>query len=595
MGRNWVLGVVAGTALVGCAPTDEAEVNTATEGSSSSSGGSTGTTDPGSSTSGDDGSSSSSTGPQVTCGDGIVEGDEACDDGPDNGPTAACLDDCTAASCGDGNVQEGVEACDDGNDDDADDCTSACTVASCGDGFVHADEECDNGEDNGDSRACKSDCTAATCGDGTVHNGEEQCDDANDDNNDGCNELCQFSDCGDGFWNPEINEICDDGPGTPGDSCNDDCLTWGLWTETYNGPASSNDLIRGLAFDGSGNVVAVGETLAPNGNGDDVWIRKYNPMGGELWTQTHHGVTSDIGYGVSVAPNDDIFVVGSSFTLDDGRDVWLRRYGSDGSPGFTRTHNGSSNDADEGLGVATDGAGNVGVVGYVTQGGDREIFIRKYSPTGTTLWTVVEAASGNDDQGHGVAFDGAGNLVATGFVAAGGGENIWVGKYDTNGNELWTRTHQGAGGGNDRGQGAAVDSNGDIVIAGFEAAGGGESDNAWLRKYDGDGTEQWTVTFNGPSDSLDRAHAVAVAPNDDIVVAGSTFANGQSDNVWLRRYDSDGNDAYPWRTEYNSPNYQSDAAYGVAVDADGNVAVGGFETRSEVGEARNTWLRYVVP
>lgn|GEM_PF-924614 len=525
-----------------------------------------------------------------------MDADEACDDGSDNAENAACLPDCTVAACGDGFVLEGVEACDDGNDDDTDTCTSACALPACGDGAVQAGEECDEGDSNGDTRACRSDCTSAVCGDGNVYAAEEQCDDGNDDNNDGCSELCLFTDCGDGFWNPEINEICDDGPGTPGDVCNDDCLTWGAWTDTFNGAASSNDVIHGVAFDSVGNPIAAGVTFAAGGDGDDIWVRKYDPSGAEQWTRTVHEVTADHGYAVAVADNDDIFVVGSVFTLSDHRDIWLRRYSPSGDPGFTRTHNGSSDDEDEGLGIAIDAAGNLGVVGYVTQGSDREIFVRKYGPSGNTLWTVVESSPGSaDDEARAVAFDAAGNLVAAGYVTVGGSaENIWVGKYNPSGNELWTRTHDGPAGGNDRGEGVAVDGDGDILVVGYESV-GGQGDNAWVRKYDADGTPLWTETFNGPSDDLDHARAVTIDAANEVIVVGSTFEDGESDNIWLRRYDTDGNPTYPWATEYNSPGYQSDIATSVAVDGDGNVAIGGFVTRSENGEARNTWLRYVLP
>ena len=49
--------------------------------------------------------------------------------------------------CGDGMVT-GNEKCDDGNTDDTDDCTNACQPAACGDGFLNSKgkdiEECDN-------------------------------------------------------------------------------------------------------------------------------------------------------------------------------------------------------------------------------------------------------------------------------------------------------------------------------------------------------------------------------------------------------------------------------------------------------------------
>ena len=48
--------------------------------------------------------------------------------------------------CGDGLVS-GSEACDDGNSDNADGCTNLCTAPACGDGIVQRTEECDNSAD----------------------------------------------------------------------------------------------------------------------------------------------------------------------------------------------------------------------------------------------------------------------------------------------------------------------------------------------------------------------------------------------------------------------------------------------------------------
>lgn len=74
------------------------------------------------------------------CGDGVVEGDEACDDA-NSDETDACLSDCTVASCGDGFVQVGEEVCDDGNDVVGDGCEDDCSytpgVAKTTAGFEH--------------------------------------------------------------------------------------------------------------------------------------------------------------------------------------------------------------------------------------------------------------------------------------------------------------------------------------------------------------------------------------------------------------------------------------------------------------------------
>ena len=52
--------------------------------------------------------------------------------------TDACLNDCTAASCGDGKSPSRVEGCDDGNVDPGDGCDRLCRLESCGNRRVDA-------------------------------------------------------------------------------------------------------------------------------------------------------------------------------------------------------------------------------------------------------------------------------------------------------------------------------------------------------------------------------------------------------------------------------------------------------------------------
>ncbi|MFQ5352149.1 MAG: DUF4215 domain-containing protein, partial [Candidatus Binatia bacterium] len=102
----------------------------------------------------------------------------------------ACLNDCSAASGGDGFRWSGVEDCDDGNASNNDACLNDCTAASCGDGFVETGvEQCDDGNAI-NTDACLSDCTAASCGDGFVQAGVEQCDDGNTLDTDNCSSGC---------------------------------------------------------------------------------------------------------------------------------------------------------------------------------------------------------------------------------------------------------------------------------------------------------------------------------------------------------------------------------------------------------------------
>lgn len=75
-------------------------------------------------TTGDPDGSGSDDGVAGSCGDGVLDAGEACDDA---GPSASCNGDCTVAACGDGIVNPAAgEGCDDGNAHDGDACDATC-------------------------------------------------------------------------------------------------------------------------------------------------------------------------------------------------------------------------------------------------------------------------------------------------------------------------------------------------------------------------------------------------------------------------------------------------------------------------------------
>jgi fibro-slime domain-containing protein len=106
---------------------------------------------------------------QDRCGDGVVNGSEACDNGKDNAEDSygGCTTTCTLAPfCGDGNVDTKFgEECDDGVNQTTYGASKGCgpgcrTVPYCGDGKVDSlyGEECDDGDQNGKGTcddACK--------------------------------------------------------------------------------------------------------------------------------------------------------------------------------------------------------------------------------------------------------------------------------------------------------------------------------------------------------------------------------------------------------------------------------------------------------
>ncbi|MDH5676048.1 MAG: DUF4215 domain-containing protein [Myxococcales bacterium] len=141
---------------------------------------------------------------QTDCGDGIVAGDERCDDGINDGRYGGCTSTCLRGPfCGDGKVDSGEESCDDGvnltpYDAQGDGCAPGCSKPSfCGDEVTDGlfGEQCDEGADNAEGYGrCTLACVLGPrCGDAEVQqDAGEECDDGNVVKGDGCDDLCKL-------------------------------------------------------------------------------------------------------------------------------------------------------------------------------------------------------------------------------------------------------------------------------------------------------------------------------------------------------------------------------------------------------------------
>lgn len=106
------------------------------------------------------------------------------DAGDDAGADAGADAGGSVATCGDG-VTDAPETCDDGNNHSGDGCSGDCRIEACGNGRIDAREVCDG------SPGCAPTCDAVTtCGNGSVEVGE-QCDVGDVVPWDGCSASCE--------------------------------------------------------------------------------------------------------------------------------------------------------------------------------------------------------------------------------------------------------------------------------------------------------------------------------------------------------------------------------------------------------------------
>jgi len=155
---------------------------------------------------------------------------------------------------------------------------------------------------------------------------------------------------------------------------------------------------------------------------------------------------------------------------------------------------------------------------------------------------------------------------------------------------------------NDYAYGVAVDSSGNVYVAGGTNGGLDGNTNAgntdlFVVKYNSSGTKQWTNQLG--SSSRDSANDVATDSSGNIYVTGTTYweldgntSAGKAD-LFVVKYNSSG--TWQWTKQNGTDRY--DEARGVATDSSGNVYVtgyteGGLDGNTSVGNADLFVVKY---
>lgn len=233
--------------------------------------------------------------------------------------------------------------------------------------------------------------------------------------------------------------------------------------------------------------------------------------------------------------------------------------------------------------VASDGLGSLYVSGTTTYGSSfTRATLLKYDVSGNLLWSK-EYGVRSLHFGLGVSADGLGNVYVAGAIQgmfAGDYLAAYVGKFDASGTQIWGRELDTPG--SDTASAVTTDATGNIFISGTTDGdlGGPNagSNDAFLSKYDGAGSLQWTRQFG--TGANDVGTGVATDAMGNIYLTGS--ANGGAFEVgsdaFINKYDAAG--SLLWTRQFGTA--EIDNSSGVAVDSSGNVFLAGT-TRGAIG------------
>ena len=185
------------------------------------------------------------------------------------------------------------------------------------------------------------------------------------------------------------------------------------------------------------------------------------------------------------------FTIGSFSLAKIGLvDFFIAKYNSSGNVVWANSV-GAANNYSSGISITSDNAGNIFVTGTfssatITFGtttitnskeGSDDIFIVKYDSNGNVVW--AKGAGGTDNEVcYDISTDASGNIYAIGYFESTSfnigsivltsdiyaDEDAFIAKYDKNGNEIWAKSISGNS--HDIGTNIKIDANGNVLIAG---------------------------------------------------------------------------------------------------------------------------------
>jgi hypothetical protein len=315
--------------------------------------------------------------------------------------------------------------------------------------------------------------------------------------------------------------------------------------------------------DGAGNVIVTGYLEGSvdfgggvlTGSGGDTFVAKFDAAGTHVWSKRFGGTDYDIGHGVAVDGSNDVIATGS----------------------FRAS-------IEFGGGVLT------------AAGAAHDIYVAKFDATGNHVWSK-SFGDASAQAAYGVAVDGSGNAIVTGFfdssvnfgggvLTSAGGQDVFVAKFNAAGNHLWSK---GFGDADDQSaSGVVVDGSGNVIALGYfyssmdfgggalNSAGGSD---AYIAKFDASGNHVWSKRFGNASS--DDVYGGAVDGSGNVIVTGTfhdtvDFGGGAltsagDGDIYLAKFNASGNHVASKRFG----DVEDQWGNSVAVDGSGNVILAG--------------------
>ena len=308
-----------------------------------------------------------------------------------------------------------------------------------------------------------------------------------------------------------------------------------LWTKTIGG--LQDDQPNAMKKTSDNNYIIAGSTSSFGAGNSDVYLLKVDNNGDTIWTKTYGGSMDDQAYDVIQTSDGGYLVIGSTTSFTSGfSSVYAIRTDSNGDTLWTKSYEEKySNVGCSVVQLSDGGFFFCGLTQEYASSGTADCYFIRTNSQGDTLWT--KTYGGNNYDGAFYAYDAGNGIIISGTTKSfgAGGNDIFLGLFNYNGDNLWIKTYGGMN--SDYGGAFARTNDNGYIITGYTKSFGGGDQSMYLIKTDNNGDTLWTRTFGQIGE---WGGCVQQTSDNGYIISGNISWYGKGIDVYLVKTNSDG-------------------------------------------------------
>lgn len=320
-----------------------------------------------------------------------------------------------------------------------------------------------------------------------------------------------------------------------------------LWQQTFSPNSNySTGVAYMIAADDNGISYLSGKAVNQNGN-SDLLVAKFSTGGAIQWYKTINGFMNenDEATFIKVDNNYNCYVAGLlADTSATNKTACVIKYNAAGGQQWAKKLHQAGIFKQESVSVQDfhlDNQGN----SYIALKEDRENYtslntkIIKLSNLGTLNWTKLHEGNGLDQIPYSLSTDNFGNVYACGTEALPVGADVFVLKYNPSGTAIFSNTYEYSASSYETPKTLTIDNSGNVYLATTFNFSMDSKQDVGLVKFNNAGALQYESLYNAPISSISQSTKL-ILENDFTYALGTIQNDGSSHDIAISNFDTHG-------------------------------------------------------